>query len=100
MPGAETVTGDLADPGSLSKAISGVEKVFLLSSPHRDPAHWHQCPRKPMRPWRCRLKRAGRLRAARQATVPRARPHVDEVRIGPLELRRRRYERRPDPRAP
>ena len=33
--GAEPVTGDLADEGSLVTAMAGVEKVFLPSSPHR-----------------------------------------------------------------
>jgi uncharacterized protein YbjT (DUF2867 family) len=38
----ETVTGDLADPSSLKTAMNGVEKVFLLSSPHRDAVSWHR----------------------------------------------------------
>lgn len=38
---AETVTGDLADEGSLVTAMDGVEKVFLLSSPHPDAVRWH-----------------------------------------------------------
>jgi uncharacterized protein YbjT (DUF2867 family) len=43
LPGAvEVVTGDLADQGSLAVAMSGVEKVFLLSSPHRDAVNWHR----------------------------------------------------------
>jgi uncharacterized protein YbjT (DUF2867 family) len=43
MPAAvEVVTGDLADPGSLAAAMSGAEKVFLLSSPHRDAVSWHR----------------------------------------------------------
>lgn len=43
MPaGAEAVTGDLADPESLRHAMAGVEKVFLLSSPHRDAVQWHR----------------------------------------------------------
>jgi len=37
----ETVVGDLADPASLAAAMSGVEKVFLLSSAHRDSVRWH-----------------------------------------------------------
>jgi uncharacterized protein YbjT (DUF2867 family) len=41
-PQAETVTGDLADEGSLVRAMDGVEKVFLLSSPHPDAAGWHR----------------------------------------------------------
>jgi uncharacterized protein YbjT (DUF2867 family) len=39
---AETVTGDLADEGSLVTAMEGAEKVFLLSSPHPDAASWHR----------------------------------------------------------
>lgn len=42
MPqGVETVPGDLADPGSLRRAMRGVAKVFLLSSPHADAVRWH-----------------------------------------------------------
>ena len=40
--GAEAVTGDLADEGSLVTAMEGVEKVFLLSSPHPDAISWHR----------------------------------------------------------
>jgi len=40
--GAETVTGDLADEGSLVTAMEGVEKVFLLSSPHSQAVSWHR----------------------------------------------------------
>lgn len=40
--GTEAVTGDLADEGSLVKAMTGVEKVFLLSSPHPDAVGWHR----------------------------------------------------------
>lgn len=40
-PGVGVVVGDLGDPGSLRAAMSGVEKVFLLSSPHRDAVRWH-----------------------------------------------------------
>ncbi len=40
--GAETVTGDLADEGSLVTAMDGAEKVFLLSSPHPDAVTWHR----------------------------------------------------------
>jgi uncharacterized protein YbjT (DUF2867 family) len=40
-PEAETVTGDLADEGSLVTAMGGVGKVFLLSSPHPDAVGWH-----------------------------------------------------------
>jgi uncharacterized protein YbjT (DUF2867 family) len=36
---AEAVTGDLADEGSLVTAMDGVEKVFLLSSPHSQATH-------------------------------------------------------------
>jgi hypothetical protein len=39
---AEPVTGDLADEGSLVTAMAGVEKVFLLSSPHPDAVSWHR----------------------------------------------------------
>ena len=40
--GAEAVTGDLADEGSLVTAMAGVEKVFLLSSPHPAAVGWHR----------------------------------------------------------
>jgi uncharacterized protein YbjT (DUF2867 family) len=40
--GAETVPGDLADEGSLVTAMRGIEKVFLLSSPHPDAVSWHR----------------------------------------------------------
>lgn len=40
--GVETVVGDLAAPDSLRAAMSGAEKVFLLSSPHRDAVGWHR----------------------------------------------------------
>lgn len=36
------VTGDLADEGSLVKAMDGIERVFLLSSPHADAVSWHR----------------------------------------------------------
>jgi uncharacterized protein YbjT (DUF2867 family) len=39
---AEAVTGDLADEGSLVTAMEGIEKVFLLSSPHPDAITWHR----------------------------------------------------------
>jgi uncharacterized protein YbjT (DUF2867 family) len=39
---AEVVTGDLADEGSLVTAMEGIEKVFLLSSPHPDAISWHR----------------------------------------------------------
>jgi len=43
VPGAaEIVTGDLADEGSLVTAMAGIEKVFLLSSPHPDAVRWHR----------------------------------------------------------
>jgi uncharacterized protein YbjT (DUF2867 family) len=43
LPAAvEVVTGDLADPRSLQAATAGAEKVFLLSSPHRDAVSWHR----------------------------------------------------------
>jgi uncharacterized protein YbjT (DUF2867 family) len=38
----ETVTGDLADEGSLVAAMTGADKVFLLSSPHPDVVGWHR----------------------------------------------------------
>jgi uncharacterized protein YbjT (DUF2867 family) len=40
--GVEIAVGDLADPGSLLAAMDGVDKVFLLSSPHRDAITWHR----------------------------------------------------------
>jgi uncharacterized protein YbjT (DUF2867 family) len=40
--GADAVTGDLADEGSLVTAMAGADKVFLLSSPHRDAVRWHR----------------------------------------------------------
>lgn len=40
--GAEAVTGDLAEEGSLVTAMEGIEKVFLLSSPHPDAVSWHR----------------------------------------------------------
>lgn len=43
LPAAvETAIGDLADRKSLAAAMSGVDKVFLLSSPHRDVVFWHR----------------------------------------------------------
>jgi uncharacterized protein YbjT (DUF2867 family) len=43
LPAAvQTVTGDLADEGSLVTAMDGIEKVFLLSSPHPDAVSWHR----------------------------------------------------------
>lgn len=39
---AEIVTGDLANEGSLVTAMSGIEKAFLLSSPHPDAVSWHR----------------------------------------------------------
>jgi uncharacterized protein YbjT (DUF2867 family) len=36
------VIRDLADPESLVRAMTGAEKLFLLSSPHRDAVHWHR----------------------------------------------------------
>jgi uncharacterized protein YbjT (DUF2867 family) len=38
----EVVSGDLADPASLARGTAGAEKVFLLSSPHRDAFTWHR----------------------------------------------------------
>lgn len=40
--GVKTVAGDLADEGSLVTAMSGVDRVFLLSSPHPDVVTWHR----------------------------------------------------------
>jgi uncharacterized protein YbjT (DUF2867 family) len=40
--GAEAVTGDLAEEGTLVAAMDGIEKVFLLSSPHADAVSWHR----------------------------------------------------------
>jgi uncharacterized protein YbjT (DUF2867 family) len=40
--GAEAVTGDLADEGSLVAAMAGADQVFLLSSPHPDAVRWHR----------------------------------------------------------
>jgi uncharacterized protein YbjT (DUF2867 family) len=42
LAAAETVTGDLADEGSLVRAMQGIEKVFLLSSPDPDAVRWHR----------------------------------------------------------
>ena len=39
---AEVVTGDLGDENSLVTAMAGIEKVFLLSSPHPDAVSWHR----------------------------------------------------------
>ncbi len=39
---AQAVTGNLADEGSLVAAMAGIEKVFLLSSPHPDVVGWHR----------------------------------------------------------
>ena len=38
----ETVVGDLNSPESLRTAMSGADKAFLLSSPHRDAVDWHR----------------------------------------------------------
>jgi uncharacterized protein YbjT (DUF2867 family) len=40
--GVETTRGDLANPASLADAMNGIEKVFLLSSPHHDAVTWHR----------------------------------------------------------
>jgi uncharacterized protein YbjT (DUF2867 family) len=40
--GVETVVGDLSSPESLRTAMSGADKAFLLSSPHRDAVRWHR----------------------------------------------------------
>ncbi|MBO0731764.1 MAG: NAD(P)H-binding protein, partial [Acidimicrobiaceae bacterium] len=42
IAGVEIVAGDLADEASLVTAMRGVEKVFLLSSPHPDAVSWHR----------------------------------------------------------
>jgi uncharacterized protein YbjT (DUF2867 family) len=43
LPAAtEAVTGDLADEGSLVRAMAGIEKAFLLSSPHPEAVGWHR----------------------------------------------------------
>jgi uncharacterized protein YbjT (DUF2867 family) len=39
--GVESVSGDLSNPASLTAAMAGAEKLFLLSSPHRDAVQWH-----------------------------------------------------------
>ena len=39
--GVVSVVGDLADPDSLLRAMTGAEKLLLLSSPHRDAVRWH-----------------------------------------------------------
>jgi len=39
--GVEAVVGDLSSPQSLHVAMSGVARVLLLSSPHRDAVQWH-----------------------------------------------------------
>jgi uncharacterized protein YbjT (DUF2867 family) len=38
----EVVTGDLADEGSLVTAMAGIEKVFVLSSPHANAVRWNR----------------------------------------------------------
>jgi uncharacterized protein YbjT (DUF2867 family) len=40
--GVEPVVGDLASPESLRAAMSGADKVFLLSSPHPDAVRLHR----------------------------------------------------------
>jgi uncharacterized protein YbjT (DUF2867 family) len=40
--GVDPVAGDLGSPESLRAAMAGAEKVFLLSSPHRDAVSWHR----------------------------------------------------------
>jgi uncharacterized protein YbjT (DUF2867 family) len=40
--GVVSVVGDLADPDSLVRAMTGAEKMFLLSSPSRDGIQWHR----------------------------------------------------------
>jgi uncharacterized protein YbjT (DUF2867 family) len=39
---AQAAVGDLADEGSLVAAMEGIEKVFLLSSPHPHTVSWHR----------------------------------------------------------
>jgi uncharacterized protein YbjT (DUF2867 family) len=39
--GVEAVTGGLGDPGSLERAMDGVEKGVLLASPRCDAVRWH-----------------------------------------------------------
>jgi uncharacterized protein YbjT (DUF2867 family) len=39
---AGALSGDLADEGSLVTAMQGVDRVFLLSSPHSDAVSWHR----------------------------------------------------------
>ena len=39
--GAEPVAGDLARPETVSAALGGVDRVFLLSGPHPDAVAWH-----------------------------------------------------------
>ncbi len=41
VAGVESIAGDLAAPDSLRAAMAGVDKLFLLSSPHRDAVQWH-----------------------------------------------------------
>lgn len=38
----DTVVGDLAEPATLDAAMSGVDKVFLLSTPAPDERAWHR----------------------------------------------------------
>src|SRR5947209_1096990 len=40
--GPDSVSGDLAKPDTLEAAMSGVDKVFLLSSPAHDERAWHR----------------------------------------------------------
>ena len=40
--GYRVVQGDLAQPGTLKRAMAGIEQVFLLSSPNSEAATWHQ----------------------------------------------------------
>jgi uncharacterized protein YbjT (DUF2867 family) len=40
--GPEAVVGDLADPAALNRAMTGVSKVFLLSSAAPDELAWHR----------------------------------------------------------
>ena len=41
-PGPDEVTGDLADPASLDRAMKGADAVFLLSAAAPDELAWHR----------------------------------------------------------
>jgi len=42
LPGAEAVIADFNDPGSIAKALQGVEKVFLLTSSSEQTEKWQK----------------------------------------------------------